>query len=471
MAPKPDIVQDTSTAAAVPSSYSTISAGHISAAHHRHSHPLSRDEEEEEEQSPLVTMSSYQKFVHRHMSMENSDAIPRHRKYQSNKKTVYLAVLAFLLGVAALVHVGWKRVQSRPVVVSVEEADEYLLDIGDGLQIWFRTWGRADGIPIVFIHGGPGNAIADYFGNSNKRFFADQNNTFFVVEIDQRGTGKSQPSVRDDWHNMKYYQDISIDQICADFEIVREYLGIDKWLVWGGSFGSTLGINYGERYPQNCLALILRGIYLDTAEEVGAVYGRDAYVQNRKRVNEFDIFFRYVDQYVNDTSKGNDFQPLDPNDAYRIMKTYHEMIVSGDPHAIWHWFVFENNLMETDPKYLLDPDKIDEEFYAESLSVAFFETRLWLHGSYEHLSNLMDPEKIDKLTMPIWVCQGQHDEVCPPNYARRFTNVIEMNGMATQITSRFVNGSHEDTDPAIAECLKFSLQEFIDYQRRHWGIA
>jgi hypothetical protein len=212
-------------------------------------------------------------------------------------------------------------------IVPVEEAKEHWLDLGNGLQLWFRTWGRMDGIPIVFIHGGPGNAIADYYDNGNKRFFEDANHTYFVVEIDQRGTGNSQPSVRDDWRNMKYYMDISMDVMCADFEQVRKYLGINQWLVWGGSYGSTLAINYGERYPKSCMALILRGIYLDTPEEAHAVYSRDVYLQHPQRLREFEILYNYAARYVKqhqkeDEETGVDVNKnhhlLDPNDAERL---------------------------------------------------------------------------------------------------------------------------------------------------------
>jgi pimeloyl-ACP methyl ester carboxylesterase len=159
---------------------------------------------------------------------------------------------------------------------------------------------------------------------------------------------------------------------------------------------------------------------------------------------------------------------LDPNNAEQILRIYAEMISENhDRHAVWHWFVFENNLMETDPANILNPDEIDDEFYAESQSVAFFETRLWLHGSFDGhpTSNLMDAAKIHRLNMPIWICQGQLDEVCPPRYAEIFVNAVIQAGQSPWIVSRFLNGSHEDTDPAVAFCLKQSLREFVDYHQ------
>ena len=146
----------------------------------------------------------------------------------------------------------------------------HMLPIGpDGLALWYRTWGNAaSGIPVLFVHGGPGNCVDDY-QDVNARFFNAKK--FYVVEVDQRGTGKSLPSVRDDVSHMALYKDITIAEMSADFEAVRKHLGLETWLVFGGSWGSTLGLDYAERYPERCLGLIIRGIFLDTEAEFNAM--------------------------------------------------------------------------------------------------------------------------------------------------------------------------------------------------------
>lgn len=242
-----------------------------------------------------------------------------------------VAVLTIVFLVLARGSIDWvSPIPGRPHtpnIVPIEAAHEHWVWVDEdrAMKIWYRTWGnRETGQPVLFVHGGPGNAIADY-RNGNKKFFSDE--LFFVVEVDQRGTGNSQPSVRDSWHNMKYYMDISIDKIVADFEVVRTSLDIDQWMVWGGSFGSTLAINYATRYPERCLALILRGIYLDTPEEVDAVYSRQTYIKHPNRLAEFDGFFEYVDTHSNES--------LNPNNAEQILRAYERLIQSGDKGAIW----------------------------------------------------------------------------------------------------------------------------------------
>lgn len=300
-----------------------------------------------------------------------------------------------------------------------------------------------------------GNAVQDY-GNGNKRFF--DASEFFVVEVDQRGTGKSKPGVRDDLKNIQYYNNISVDLISNDFEVIREHLGIEQWVVWGGSFGSTITLDYGMQFPERCLALMLRGIYLDTLPEVGAVYSLDSYRHNRKRRHEFEVLYDLANDYMLRRYGSS----LDPNDGLGLMQAYEDMIQEGRRDAIWHWFVFENNLMEELPENLLDPYRIKESMMPEAQSIAFFETRLWLHASTEQPTKIL--ERVDRLTdTPVWICQGLRDEVCPPRYAD--TLVRELERVGAPLKARFLDAGHEDTDPVMAQCLQRNIRDFLKYAK------
>ena len=117
-------------------------------------------------------------------------------------------------------------------ITPIDKAHEGMLDIGGGISLWYRTWGKPTGIPALFVHGGPGNCVADY-KDVNAKFFDPT--VFFVIEVDQRGTGYSTPSVRESAAHMKRYLDISIEQMSADFERVRKALRVQRWLVFGGT--------------------------------------------------------------------------------------------------------------------------------------------------------------------------------------------------------------------------------------------
>ena len=429
--------------------------------------------------------------LYRHISMQrydstcsddhpDDDALPHPRGHNANsasgaakrwalwwrtclvrRRTAELSSRGVKLGLASavavfLVLLVWQTTlyrespHRRPI--PIESAQEHLLDLGDGLKLWFRVWGdRTAGVPVLFVHGGPGNAIADYeMGNAH---FFDYRQ-FYVVEVDQRGTGQSQPSVRDGCRNMRYYEDIGIEQMSHDFERVREYLRIERWLVFGGSWGSTLSLDYAERYPDRVLGLIIRGIYLNTRAEFDAVYTRSAHLGYPQRLREFDRWFVKAQREVELAGES----PLDPDDAQRFFQVYRRLLLRCDKYAIWHWFVFENNLMETIPENLRDPDRIDRDQYPEALSVSFFENFLFYRGTFEDPPRLL--ERLHHLkSVPVWICQGLYDEVCPQRYARQLVDGLET--AHVNVRAHFVESGHEATDPVMARCLIRRVDDFL----------
>ena len=119
--------------------------------------------------------------------------------------------------------------------------------------------------------------------------------------------------------------------------------------------------------------------------------------------------------------------------------------------------VFENNLMQEDPRKRLDPRKIVTRMLPKATSVAFFEARLFLHGTFEDPVNLLD--RVDRLKhTPTWVCQGHRDEVCPEKYAKRLVEALEDAKVPTK--PHFIDAGHEASDPVMAKCLKASLDDF-----------
>ncbi|KAK3277525.1 hypothetical protein CYMTET_14476 [Cymbomonas tetramitiformis] len=335
---------------------------------------------------------------------------------------------------------------------TVNDADEKVLEIGDGMTLWYRTWGNPTGLPVLFVHGGPGQCVADY-KNINAKFF--EHDRYFVVEVDQRGTGLSQPSVRKDFRHMQRYLDISLEQMSADFESVRQCLGIDRWLIFGGSWGSTLGLDYCERYPQRCLGMILRGIFLNTVEEFGAIYARKSFDGNARRLKEFDTFFELAAKEA--THRGE--PELDPNDSERFIRLYDSLIVSGDRDAIWRFYVFENNLMVEDPSELLDPHKISEEEFAEAQSVSFFEARLFLKGTFEDPVDLLGRlHLLQAGSVPTWVVQGTGDEVCPEKFAQMLVAGLAAAGIPHK--AHFIDAGHKATSDGMGIALKACVDEF-----------
>jgi proline iminopeptidase len=130
----------------------------------------------------------------------------------------------------------------------IEPHDTGMLDVGAGQRIYWEVSGNPDGKPAVTLHGGPGGGSSPGW----RRFFDPD--AYRIVQFDQRGCGRSTPSVAD--------LDTSLDantteHLIGDIEKLREHLGIDRWLVWGGSWGVTLGLAYAERYPERVTEMVL----------------------------------------------------------------------------------------------------------------------------------------------------------------------------------------------------------------------
>lgn len=254
---------------------------------------------------------------------------------------------------------------------------------------------------------------------------------------------------------MKYYINITIDQMSHDYELVREHLKIDTWLVFGGSWGSTLALDYVERYPERARGLIIRGIWLNTLPEFNAIFTRKVYLNNTKRLGEFDTWFEMAAQNALDNGEPK----LDPNDGERFFRINERMITQCNEHAIWRWFVWENNIMEEDPANLLDPYRIDYDILPEATSVAFFENQIFLHGTFDEPFDLL--QNVDQLKpVPTWMCQGFRDKVCPTKFGgERLAQALVDAGVTARM--QFLDAGHEDTDPVIAKCLKDSVADFL----------
>ena len=139
-----------------------------------------------------------------------------------------------------------------------ESFDKGHLKVDDIHEVYYEQSGNPNGAPVVFVHGGPGCGC----GDKSKRFLDPS--FYRIITIDQRGCGKSKPFLE--------LKDNNTQNLAKDMEKIREHLKIDKWLVYGGSWGTTLSLYYAENYPQSVVGLILRGIFLGRDEDVKWLY-------------------------------------------------------------------------------------------------------------------------------------------------------------------------------------------------------
>ncbi|MGV0006067.1 MAG: prolyl aminopeptidase [Candidatus Porifericomitaceae bacterium WSBS_2022_MAG_OTU9] len=130
-------------------------------------------------------------------------------------------------------------------------ADSCELDVGSGHKLYLEQSGADDGIPVLYLHGGPGSGAKP----DNRRLFDPD--VYRLVILDQRGSGRSSP------HG--HLQDNDTAHLIADLELVRRHYGIERWVVYGGSWGSTLALAYAQKHPERVLAMVLRSVFLARA--------------------------------------------------------------------------------------------------------------------------------------------------------------------------------------------------------------
>lgn len=143
-----------------------------------------------------------------------------------------------------------------PLFPDVQPRCARRIAVGDGHYLYVEEIGPADGLPVLFLHGGPGSGCTP----GQRRLFDPQR--FRTILVDQRGAGRSLP--------LGDLRDNTTADLIADLDLLREALGIPAWIVFGGSWGSLLALAYAQIYPENILGLVLRGIFLGSRREIAA---------------------------------------------------------------------------------------------------------------------------------------------------------------------------------------------------------
>lgn len=258
-----------------------------------------------------------------------------------------------------------------------------LLRVSDLHEIYFEESGNPDGKPAVFLHGGPGGGTDERM----RRFFDPQR--YRIILFDQRGCGKSKPhaSLVDNttWH------------LVSDLERLREHLGVKRWLVFGGSWGSTLALAYAQTHPQSVTELVLRGIFLIRKWEI------DWFYQNPSGTGALypDLWEEYV-------------SPIPQAERADMVGAYYKRLTSQDPQVVRKaaksWAIWEGatSFLRLNPEYLA---KFQEDEYAAAF--ARIECHYFINrGFFETDGQLI--QNVDKIRhIPTVIVQGRYDVVCP----------------------------------------------------------
>lgn len=256
----------------------------------------------------------------------------------------------------------------------------YELAVGGGHRIYVEECGRPDGIPAVFLHGGPGAGCE----SSHRRFFDP--GRYRIVLFDQRGCGRSTPHAS--------LESNTTWDLVADLERIRERLEIERWLVFGGSWGSTLALAYAETHPERVLALVVRGIFLCRDEEIRWFYQEGASW----------AFPDFWEDYL---------APIPSEERGDLVAAYHKRLTGANEvarmAAAKAWSVWEGRTATL----LANPD-IRAHFSEPhlALSLARIECHYFVNHAYLRPNQLI--EDAGRLAqIPGVIVQGRYDLICP----------------------------------------------------------
>ena len=279
-----------------------------------------------------------------------------------------------------------------PLYADAGPFDRRKIAVDDTHTLYLEQHGREDGTPSLFLHGGPGSGCQ----RQHARQFDP--NRFRAVLFDQRGAGLSTPRL--------CLEDNTTWHLVADIEQIRSELGIDRWMVVGGSWGSTLALAYAERYPERVLGLVLRAVFLGTAQEVRWAFGGAATTFRP------ELWQHFVELLPEDERD-------DPVAAYG------KRLEDPDPRvhvpAARAWGGFEQALSGINPPAANLPTSLWDERPAKAESPP---RTPYVEWHYVSRGCFLEPDQLVRhagklATIPGIIVQGRYDLLCPPHNAAR----------------------------------------------------
>ena len=269
----------------------------------------------------------------------------------------------------------------RGLYPPVEPFASGMLDVGDGHSVYWEQCGNPDGKPAVFLHGGPGGG-----SNADHRRQFDPTR-YRVLLFDQRGCGRSTPhaelEANTTWH------------LVQDIERLREKMGVERWLVFGGSWGSALALAYAERHPERVSELVLRGVFTLRRSELLWYYQHGASLLFPDKWERF-------------------LAPIPERDRGDLIAAYRERLTHPDRavrmEAARAWSLWEGETITLMP----DP-KLSSHFGEDDFALAFarIENHFFVHGGWLGEGQLI-AEASRLRGIPGVIVQGRYDIACPP---------------------------------------------------------
>lgn len=302
-----------------------------------------------------------------------------------------------------------------------------MLDVGDDNLIYWEACGNPDGKPAVVLHGGPGSGCSA----GMRRYFDPS--LYRIVLFDQRGCGRSKP------HASEAQADLSFNttqHLMADMERLRQHLDIDRWLLFGGSWGCTLGLTYAERYPHRVTEIIFSGVTMTRRSEIDWLYG--------------DVAPLFPEQWARFRAG----VPPGERDG-DLVEAYHRLLQHPDPaihmKAAKDWCDWEAALLSVDPKAKPDPRRAQPSF---QLAFARIVTHYFRHNAWLE-DGILLREASSLAGIPGIIVHGRLDLGAPLVTAWELAQAWPSSELVI-----VNNAGHAITEPGIGEALIAATDRF-----------
>ena len=304
----------------------------------------------------------------------------------------------------------------------IEPYQTHFLPVSDTHTLYVEECGNPNGVPVVFLHGGPGGAI-----NPNCRRYFDP--AFYrIILFDQRGAGKSTPTA--------CIRENTPDFLVQDMEYIREFLKIDQWLVFGGSWGTTLALYYAILHTECVSGLILRGVFLGRQEDVDWLYQEGAsyfYPQEWERYVQF----------------------IPEEERHHFIAAYYKRLTTGDSkqrlEAAKQFASWENQVVFLIPK---EAEPWTEESEQAALNMATMETHFFVNGVFAEDNYILNHAHL-LAHLPVHIVHGRYDIDCRPIGAYLLHQALPQSKLT------FVNDAgHAMSEPGITKALLEATQWF-----------
>jgi len=275
----------------------------------------------------------------------------------------------------------------RELYPPIRPYDAGLLEVGDGNRIYWETSGNPAGQPALFVHGGPGAGCSD----DHRRLFDPA--AYRIILFDQRGCGQSLPGAGNPAVSLEHN---TTGHLLADMELLRAHLGIGRWLLFGGSWGSALSLAYAQRHPERVAGLVLRGIFTLRHRELDWYYRDGASRLSPDRWQDF-------------------LGPIPPDERHDLIAAYHRRLTHPDPavrtKAARAWCRWEGSTVT------LRPDEGWATAFGASATALLATARIENHY-FRHAGFLEEGRLLDDVArirhIPAVIVQGRYDLCTPP---------------------------------------------------------